>query len=311
MKVSTKKGPLGFFYRRKRTWQLYVLILLPVAHLLLFSYQPMYGLQIAFRQFNPVQGITGSPWVGMEHFVRFINLHMFRRVLTNTLVISVYGILAGFPFPIILAFSIHYLTNKRYAKIVQTTTFMPFLISTVVFVGMIMQFFALRNGVVNNLLEPITGERINFLGRVQYFRHLFVWTGIWAGAGFGAILYLAALAGVDPSLHEAATIDGASKVQRMRHVDIPSIMPTIAIMFILNMGGIMNVGFERIFLMQNPMNLSQSEVISTYVFQIGLNAPIPQFSFAAAIGFFNSVVNLVMLVIVNQIAKKFGHATLW
>jgi len=272
---------------------------------------PMYGLQIAFRQFNPVQGIWGSPWVGMEHFVRFFNLHMFQRVLTNTLILSIYGMLAGFPFPIILAFSIHYLTNKRYSKVVQTTTFMPFLISTVVFVGIITQFFSLRTGVINNFLYFFTGDRINFLGRAQYFRHIFVWTGVWAGAGFGAVLYLAGLAGIDPSLHEAATIDGASKVQRMRHIDLPGILPTIVIVFIMNMGGILNVGFERVYLMQNTMNLSVSEVISTYVYKIGLIAPIPQFSFASAIGFFNSVVGMIFLVTFNYIARKVGDTSLW
>ena len=290
---------------------MYVILLLPLAHLILFSYVPMYGLQIAFRQFNPVQGIWGSPWVGMEHFVRFFNLHMFQRVLTNTLILSIYGMLAGFPFPIILAFSIHYLTNKRYSKVVQTTTFMPFLISTVVFVGIITQFFSLRTGVINNFLYFFTGDRINFLGRAQYFRHIFVWTGVWAGAGFGAVLYLAGLAGIDPSLHEAATIDGASKVQRMRHIDLPGILPTIVIVFIMNMGGILNVGFERVYLMQNTMNLSVSEVISTYVYKIGLIAPIPQFSFASAIGFFNSVVGMIFLVTFNYIARKVGDTSLW
>jgi len=309
---NKNKGIRGFFHSRKRTWQLYVLILLPVVHLLIFNYGPMYGLQIAFRNFNPVQGIWGSPWVGLEHFVRFINLHMFRRVLTNTIILSVYGLLAGFPFPIILAFSIHYLRSKRYSKIVQTTTFMPHLISVVVFVGIITQFFALRTGVINNILmEPLTGDRVNFLGRAQYFRHIFVWTGVWQGAGFGAIIYLAGLAGVDPSLHEAATIDGASKLQRMWNVDFPSILPTITILFILQMGNIISVGFERVYLLQNPMNLSVSEVISTYVYKVGLIAPVPQFSFASSIGFFNSVINTIMLIIVNQIAKKVGETSLW
>ena len=311
MTTSKKKGLDKYLYKRKRNWQLYLMILLPVAHLLLFSYQPMYGLQIAFRQFNPVQGIWGSPWVGLDHFVRFMNLHMFRRVLTNTLILSVYQMIAGFPFPIILAFSIHYLTNKKYSKIVQTTTFMPHLISTVVFVGIITQFFGLRHGVINNFIYPFTGDRINFLGRAQYFRHIFVWTWIWQSAGFGAIIYMAGLAGVDPALHEAAKIDGASKVQRMWHVDIPGILPTIVILFIMQMGGIMSVGFERVYLLQNPMNLSVSEVISTYVYKTGLIAPIPQFSFAASIGFFNSIVNTTMLIIVNYIAKKLGQSSLW
>ena len=309
--AAKKKKRRGFFSLRKGSWQLYIMILLPVAHLLLFRYGPMYGLQIAFRNFNPVQGIWGSPWVGLEHFQRFFSLHMFQRVLANTLILSIYGLLAGFPFSIILAFSVHYLTNRRYAKIVQTTTFMPALISTVVFVGIVLQMFHFRDGLITNAVYSITGTRFNFLGRSQYFRHIFVGSGIWQNAGFGAVIYIAGLAGIDPALHEAAKIDGASKVQRMRYVDIPGILPTIVILFILQMGSIMSVGFERVFLMQNPTNLSVSEVISTYVYRVGLIAPIPQFSFAAAIGFFDSVVGLVMLIIVNTIAKKLGGASLW
>ena len=306
-----KKGILNFFRIRGENWQMYLMILLPLAHLILFSYGPMYGLQIAFRNFNPVEGIWGSPWVGLEHFQRFFSMHMFQRVLMNTLILSVYGLLAGFPFSIILAFSIHYLTNRRYAKFVQTTTFMPALISTVVFVGIILHMFHLRQGIITEMVYFATGNRVNFLGRAQYFRHIFVFSGIWQNAGFGAVIYIAALAGIDPALHEAAKIDGASKVQRMWHVDIPGILPTIVILFILQMGSIMSVGFERVFLMQNPLNLSVSEVISTYVYRISLIAHIPQFSFAAAIGFFNSAVNLVMLVIVNTIAKRLGGSSLW
>jgi len=313
MTAANKRNAFqNFFFKRRKCWQLYALLLLPVIHLLIFSYYPMYGAQIAFRQFNPVQGITGSPWVGLDHFTRFVNLHMFRRVLSNTLIISLYQLAAGFPFPIILAFSIHYLTNKRFSKIVQTVTFVPHLISVVVMVSIIIQFFQLRNGVINNMLiYPLTGDRINFLGRPQYFRHIFVWTEIWQRAGFGAIIFIAALAGIDPSLHESAKIDGASKLQGIRHIDIPGILPTVVILFLLQMGGIISVGFERVYLLQNPMNLSVSEVIATYVYKVGLIAPIPQFSFAAAIGLFQSIVGATMLITVNQVVKKLGQNSLW
>ena len=301
----------GFFQKRVKNWQLYLMILLPFIHLLIFRYQPMYGLQMAFRNFNPIQGFWDSPWVGLAHFTRFFESHMFERVMTNTLRISIYGLLAGFPMPIILALSLNYLTNRRYAKIIQTTTFMPTLISTVVMVGIIVQFLQMRDGVLNNALYFLFGFRVNFLGRADLFTHMFVWTGIWQGVGAGAIIYIAALAGIDPSLHEAAIIDGATKLQRIRYIDFPGILPTVTILFILNMGNIISVGFEMVFLLQNPLNLAASEVIATYVFRIGLIAPIPQWSLAAAIGFFESIVGLVMLVIVNQIAKKLNGSGLW
>jgi len=236
---------------------------------------------------------------------------MFERVMRNTLTISIYSLLAGFPFPILLALSLNYIKNRRYAKFIQTTTFMPFLISTVVMVGIIMQFLQVHNGAFNDLLELVIGRRINFFGRAEYFHSLFVWTGIWQTAGFGAVIYIAGLAGVDPSLHEAALIDGATIVKRIWYIDIPSILPTISIMFILSMGSIINVGFERVFLMQNVLNISASEVIATYVYRVGLVAPIPQWSFAAAIGFFESSVGLVMMIIVNFIVKKLNGTGIW
>ena len=312
MTIKKKEnGIYGLFYRASKCWQLYVMILLPLIHLIVFRYIPMFGLQIAFRNFNPIQGIWASQWVGLDHFIRFFDSFMFERVLINTIALSVYGILAGFPFPIILALSLNYLRKKWYAKTIQTTTFMPFLISSVVMVGIIMQFLNTRNGVLNNMLEPLIGTRINFLGRSDLFRHVFVWTAVWQNTGYNAILYIAALAGIDPTLHEAAIIDGANKWQRIRHIDIPGIMPTVTIMFILSMGSILTVGFERVFLFQNPLNMSTSEVISTYVYRVGLIAPIPQWSFAAAIGFFESLVGLIMLLIVNFVAKKLGGRGLW
>jgi len=311
MSINKQKGIFGFFYRRRKTWQLYVMMLLPIAHLIIFRYQPMYGLQIAFRNFNPVLGFWDSPWVGLVHFRRFFDSHMFGRVMRNTLTISIYQLIAGFPLPIILALSLNYITSRRYAKVVQTTTFMPFLISTVVFVGIIAQFLGTRHGMLNNMLEPIIGTRINFLGRADLFHHVFVWTGIWQVTGYGAIIYIAGLAGIDPSLHEASVIDGASKVRRMWHIDLPGILPTITILFILNMGSIIRVGFERIYLMQNPLNLSASEVIATHVYKVGLTGAIPQWSFAAAIGFFESIVGFVMLIAANFIVKKLRGNGIW
>ena len=311
MNISQQKKKNVFLRKLTRSWQLYVMMLLPLIHLLIFRYQPMYGLQMAFRNFSPMLGFWDSPWVGLAHFTRFFESHMFERVLRNTLIISIYGLVAGFPLPILLALSLNYIKSRRYAKTIQTTTFLPFLISTVVFVGIIFQFLQLRNGVLNNFIEPLFGTRINFLGRADMFYHVFVWTGIWQATGFSAIIYIAGLAGIDPSLHEAAIIDGATKMQRILHIDIPGILPTITILFILNMGQIMNVGFERVLLMQNPLVMSTADVISTYVYRVGLAAPIPQWSFASAVGFFESVVGFIMLIIANFVVKKLNGSGIW
>ena len=297
--------------RRRKNWQLYLMILLPLIQIIIFRYIPMYGLQMAFRNFNPVDGISGSPWVGLDNFARFFNSHIFERVITNTLRISIYTLIAGFPLPIIFALSLNYIKGRRFARIVQTTTFMPHLISTVVMAGIITQFLGLRTGVLNDGIYALFGTRIDFLGSASAFPHMFVWTGIWQNLGQGAIIYIAALAGVDPALHESATMDGASKLQRIRHIDWPSILPTVVILFILNMGNIINVGFERVFLLQNQLNLPASEVIQTYVYQIGLVAPLPQWSLAAAVGFFESIIGLSMILIVNFIARKVSGSGLW
>jgi len=293
----------------KKHWQLYVIATLPIAYILIFRYWPMVGAQIAFRKFNVIQGMWKSPWVGFDHFVRFFTSHSFWILIRNTLYINAIGIVFGFPAPIILALMLNEVKAKTFKRTVQMVTYAPFFISTVVMVSIIITFLSPRTGAWGYLMRFIGQEPVDLMARAGLFRWIFVGSGIWQGTGYGAIIYLAALAGVNPELYDAARIDGASRLQKIRNIDIPSIMPTIVILLILNAGEIMNVGFEKIYLMQNPLNLETSEVIATYVYKIGLiNA---NYSFGTAVGLFNSVINMLLIVIVNQIARRVGETSLW
>lgn len=295
----------------RNTWQLYLISLLPLIYLVVFKYVPMLGAQIAFKNYSVVRGIWTSPWVGFTHFKRFITSYMFLRVLSNTLIISFYNLLVGFPFPIILALCVNYLRNRRFRKAVQMVTYAPYFISTVVLVGMILQIFNNQYGVANKFAVALSGQPINILGDPDTFYHLFVWSGIWQFVGYSSIIYIATLSGVDPNLHEAAMIDGANMWQRIYHIDIPVIMPTAIIMLILATGRVMEVGFEKAYLMQNPLNLRKSEVINTYVYKLGLTGAVPQFSYSTAIGLFKSVVGLILLTTVNRISRKVSESSLW
>lgn len=295
----------------QKNWQLYVMITLPVIFILVFAYFPMYGAQIAFRNFIPSKGIWGSPWVGLQHFKRFVNTYQFWLLMKNTILISIYALLAGLPVPILLAIGLNYVKNKYFKKTVQMVTYMPHFISVVVMVGIIMQVFNNQTGVINNLLQMATGHKVNFLGEPKYFRSLYVWTGVWQGAGWSSILYISALSGVDPQLHEAAIMDGASLVRRIWHIDLPCILPTIMITLIKDCGHVLSVGFDKIFLMQNPTNLEVSEVISTYVYKTGIAAPLANYSYPAAIGLFTSVISFFMVFTVNKISNKLTQTGLW
>jgi putative aldouronate transport system permease protein len=293
----------------RRNWDLYIVVALPVIYIIVFAYIPMYGAQIAFKDFIATKGIMGSPWIGFKHFRDFFRSYYFLRTLKNTLGVSLYGLLAGFPFPIILAVLLNEIGSPVYKKSVQMITYMPYFISTVVLVSMLMQALDLRIGVVNNVLKLVGIAPVHFMAKPELFKSIYVWSDIWQGAGYGSIIYLAALSSVDPALYEAATVDGATKLQRIRLIDIPTILPTVVILFILNMGGMMSVGFEKVYLLQNPLNLSSSEVIATYVYKVGLLGG--NFSFSTAVGFFNSVVNCLLLVLFNALAKRIGQASLW
>lgn len=297
-----------------RRWQLYVLLLIPVAYVIIFDYVPMGGMIIAFKNYDFSKGVYGSNWVGLDNFFKFFNSYQFGQIIKNTLTLSVYRLLAGFPIPILFALALNALPAKRYGKMIQTITFIPHFISTVVIVGLVTQLFNNRTGIYGTLFSAITGSGLgsapNILSSGQAFKHLYVWSGIWQSTGYDAIIYIAALAGVDVSLHEAASIDGASHFQRVLHIDIPSILPTATILLILNCGKIMSVGYEKVFLMQNSLNISYSEIISTYVYKVGLTSR-SDFSQATAIGMFNSVINFTLVTIVNKISKNLNGSGLF
>lgn len=295
----------------KGNYQLYLILLVPFVWIIIFRYAPMYGAQIAFRSYSVSRGIWGSEWVGFAQFQRFLTSYQFERVIVNTLMVSLYQLAAGFPFPIILALALNSTNVFGLKKVVQTTTYIPHFISTVVMVAMVLQFLSPRIGVFNDVRKLFGLEVINFIAEPRYFRSIYVWSGVWQTSGWGSIIYLAALSGIDPSLHEAATIDGASRLQRIRHIDIPGIMPTAVILLIINAGALMNVGFEKAFLLQNDLNLRASEVIQTYVYKVGLASAMANYSYSTAIGLFNSVINLILIVSVNKIAGKLGETSLW
>ena len=275
----------------------------------IFSYIPMYGVQIAFRRFNATAGITKSPWVGMYYFERFFNSPYFASTIKNTLILSLYGLVVSFPIPIILALMLNSFRHKRYRKVIQTVTYAPNFISTVVMCGMIILFLSPSVGVINHVLEAIGIPAVNFMAKKAYWRHIYVWTGVWQSTGWNSVIYFAALAGISPELHEAAIIDGANKLQRIWNIDIPTIMPTMVILLVMNFGSIMNVGYEKVFLMQNDLNMSASEIISTYTYKIGLQGA--QYSYSTAIGLFNNIINFVMLVVVNRVARGLSGSSLW
>jgi putative aldouronate transport system permease protein len=284
-------------------------ILLPMLYIIIFKYIPMYGALIAFKDFNVIKGIWGSPWVGFKHFEAFLTSPNFMKLIKNTLGISLYSLLIGFPAPIILALALNELRAGVFKKSVQLVTFAPYFISSVVMVSMIILFLSPNLGFVNHLIAAFGFEKINFMGEPGMFRSVYVWSEVWQHTGYGAVIYLAALAGVNPQLYEAARVDGASRFQKVLHIDIPGLIPAAVILLILNVGNLMRVGFEKIYLMQNPMNLSTSEIISTFVYKIGLLGA--NFSFSTAVGLFNSIVNLILLVTVNYIARKLSSNSLW
>jgi putative aldouronate transport system permease protein len=292
-----------------KSWQLYVLIFPALTYLFLFQYAPMYGIVIAFKNFNPVQGIIGSPWAGFKHFDTFFHSYVFTNVLVNTLKLSVFSLLIGFPIPILFALLLNQIRRQLFKRFVQTVTYAPYFISTVVLVSMLNVFLAPSTGFVNNLITMFGGDAVNFMARAEWFRSVYIASGIWQSMGFSAIIYLAALSGVNPELHEVATVDGATTVRRIWHIDLPSITPTIMILLILGVGSVMAVGWEKAFLMQQGMNLPASEIISTYVYKVGLLNS--QYSLATAIGLFNSVINFSLLIVTNYISKKLTQNSLW
>jgi multiple sugar transport system permease protein/putative aldouronate transport system permease protein len=287
----------------RKNWGLYLLVAIPLTYLILFKFVPIYGVQIAFKNYSPVRTFTNSPWVGLKHFQRFMATPRFFQILRNTLTISLYSLLM-FPLPIVLALLLNYMPNRSYKKTVQMISYAPHFISTVVMVGIILQFLDTRTGVINMVIKAMGRDPVNFMATPEYFFHIYVWSGVWQGIGYSSIIYIASLAGVPPELHEAAIVDGATIFQRIIHIDVPSILPTASILLILACGGVLSVGYEKVYLMQNNLNSSTSEVISTFVYKQGLLATIPQYSYATAIGLFISVINVVILIAVNKLSSK-------
>lgn len=293
----------------KRDYQLWVMILPTIIVVLIFNYIPMYGIQLAFRDFDFTKGLTGGAWRGLTYFEQFINNYMFWPVLMNTVKISLATIVFGFPAPIILALLFNQIRRNRVKKIIQTTVYLPHFISTVVMVALLVVLLSPNTGVIGSLLKVCGFSNVDLLGSTSTFIPVYVLSDIWQNCGWNSIIYIAALSSVDSQLYDACKIDGANKWQTIWYVDIPALIPTIIILFVLNMGGILNTGFEKIFLMQNGLNLDVSEVISTYVYKIGIVSN--QFSYASAIGLFNTVINFFFLFLTNTLSRKFADISLW
>lgn len=306
VKATSKKS---FWQVLKKDASLYMFCLPSIVLTFIFSYIPMYGVQIAFRRYNVRDGIWGSTWVGLQYFKRFINSPYFELTIKNTLVLSLYGMIVSFPIPIILALMLNSFRHVRYRKVIQTITYAPNFISTVVMCGMIILFLSPSVGAINGVIKAAGGEAVNFMAKKELWRHIYVWTGVWQGAGWSSVIYFAALSGISPEYHEAAKCDGATKFQIIRYIDLPMILPTATILLIMNCGSILSVGFEKAYLLQNSLNSSVSEIISTYVYKVGLIQS--DMSYSSAIGLFNTIVNLILLIIVNKISDKLSGNSLF
>jgi putative aldouronate transport system permease protein len=313
--TKTLSPPLGSINRKSRLARilenrdLYLFCLPGIIITLIFHYWPLYGAQIAFRTYSARRGIWGSPWVGLAHFIRFFNSPNAALIIWNTFILSIYGLVAGFPIPIILALLLNTFRHKRYTKVIQTVTYAPNFISVVVMCSMIILFLSPRVGMVNKFIEMLGGTSINFMGERGMWRHIYVWTGVWQTMGWSSVVYFAALSGVNPEYHEAAIVDGATKLQRIIHIDLPTILPVAVMLLILSFGNLLSIGFEKVYALQNPLNLSVSEIISTYVYKLGiLNNDL---SYSSAIGLFNSAVNAVLLITVNSISRRLSDNALW
>ena len=293
----------------KKNWLLYAMILPVVVWFLIFCYKPMYGVLMAFKDYKIKLGIMESPWVGFKHFRRFFNAYSFTSLLRNTLWLSTYNLIVGFPIPIIFALLLNYLRQTRLKKTVQMVSYAPFFISTVVICGMIAIFTAQDTGIFNAMRGWFGLESVDFMSKPEWFDDIYVWSGIWQGMGWSSIIYISALAGVDYELHEAAIVDGATKVQRIIHIDLPSIKSTIVMLLILQMGSLMGVGFEKVYLLQNSLNKDAASVIATYVYEVGMINS--DYGYSTAVGLFNSAINILLLVVANTVVKKISDESLF
>lgn len=311
LKKENGKMPLKQLFQKRilPNWTLYLLLAVPLLFVAVFNYAPMYGVIMAFEDYSPIKGIFKSEWIGFENFVRFFSTPSAWEIIRNTLLISLYGLVMGMPFPIILAICLNEVKSVHFKKIVQMVTYAPYFISTVVLVSIVIMLLDPTTGIVNLMLDTLGLGTVNFMGEPSMFRSIYVWSGIWQMTGFNAIIYIAALSSADQELYEAARIDGANKFQKVWYIDLPYILPTLIIITIMNFGSIMNVGFEKVYLMQNPSNLDVSEVLSTYTYKKGLLSL--DYGYSAAVGIFNSVMNTIFIVTVNKLARKFSDTSLW
>lgn len=305
--VRMRKG----MQKAVRNYQLYLLVLLPVVFIVIFKYVPLWGAQIAFRDYKMGQGYTDGAFIGLANFQKFVNSPIFGKLMKNTISLNLTNLLIGFPFPIIMAIALHYCTFKRFSKVVQTTIYIPHFISTVVIVGLMATVLNTRTGVINVLIKAMGGRAVDFFGRPQYFKFLYVVSSIWQSCGWNSIIYISALTAVDPQLHEAAQMDGASLVKRILHIDLPCIAPTMITLLILSMGSFFKTGFEKVYLMQNSLNLSVSEVIDTYVYKMGLGSQGANFSYSTAIGLFQSFIGFILIIVTNKISKTVSDNGIW
>ena len=304
---ETKKKK-SIWKRIRKDYQLYLLVLPAIIWYIVFAYIPMYGLQIAFKDYVGALGISGSPWVGLRYFKSFFNSYYAWTVIKNTFVLAFYSMLAGFPFPIIMALMLNELKSQKFKRFTQTVLYAPHFISLVVLVGMLNLFFT-PGGLFNNIRELLGLEAENFITSASAFRHLYVWSGIWQGTGWGCIIYLAALSGIDPGLYEAATIDGASRLQKIWQINVPALMPTATIILIMNAGSLLSIGFDKVFLLSNSLNSDTSNVLSLYIYNRGIVSS--EFGLSSAVGLMNSIVSFILVLIVNRIAKLLSDTSLF
>ena len=308
-KTKVPKKKINYAVYFKNNWQLYVLILPAIIYFIVFNYMPLYGIQIAFKDFKAVFGISGSKWVGFKHFENFFHAYYFKRLLANTLLLNVYNLLWSFPVPIILAILLNQIKGPKIKRFIQTSIYVPYFISTVVLAGMLYIFLSPTSGIFNILRQALGMKAVDFMSDAKAFRSIYIISGIWQSAGWGTILYIASLSGVDPSLYEAAEIDGASIWQKIRYIDIPSIVPVIVMVFILDCGKLLSSNTDKALVMQTPGNIPTSDIIGVYVYNVGLGSG--QFSYTTAIGLFINVINFVIIITANQISKKISDVGLF
>ncbi|MDR2553582.1 MAG: ABC transporter permease subunit [Treponema sp.] len=292
-----------------RNITLYLFLVPAAVYYIVFHYMPMYGALIAFQDFNPFKGMAGSPWVGVKHFRDFFGSVYFIRLLRNTVLLSLYGLIFGFPMPVIFALLLNEVKSRKFRSAVQTISYMPHFVSTVVLCGLIVQFLTPNTGLISRIIENISGRPSGILDEARWFRAIYITSGIWQGIGWGSIIYFAALTSINPSLYEAADIDGAGRIQKMIHISLPGLLPTMVTLLILDLGRILNIGFEKVILLYRSSTYETADIISTYVYRSGLISQ--QYSFAAAVGLFNSVVGLILVLLSNHASRRIVRQSLW